>query len=151
MSPPSSSIVPTPVGLILLAHGARDPAWSAPFEAVAERLAAAQPGHLIRLAFLELMAPSMAEAGDALVQAGCHEVRVLPLFLGAGGHVRKDLPAQMTALAARHGSVQWALMPAAGPSDELIQALATWGARMAGEPLAAAALAVPPSPIGQQT
>jgi len=30
-------------GLVLLAHGARDPAWAAPFEAIARRVRALWP------------------------------------------------------------------------------------------------------------
>ena len=35
-----------------------------------------------------------------LVAAGCRAVDVVPLFLGAGGHVRKDIPVLMAQLQA---------------------------------------------------
>ena len=47
-----------PTGLILFAHGARDAAWAAPFEAVAARARAQRPAWLVALAYLELMAPN---------------------------------------------------------------------------------------------
>ena len=75
-------------GLLLFAHGARDPRWALPFEAIVQRIAARAPGLPVRLAFLEFMAPTLPEAGDALVAQGCDEIEVVPLFLGAGGHVR---------------------------------------------------------------
>ncbi|MFY7857790.1 MAG: sirohydrochlorin chelatase, partial [Rubrivivax sp.] len=53
-------------GLILFAHGARDPRWSAPFEAVAAQVRAQRPGLSVRLAFLEFMSPSLPEAAAAL-------------------------------------------------------------------------------------
>ena len=56
-------------GLILFAHGARDSRWAAPFEAVAARVRAAAPGAEVRLAYLELMTPSLPEAGAALSPA----------------------------------------------------------------------------------
>jgi len=118
----------TPHGILLFAHGARDPAWAQPFQAAAERLrqraAAAQGDTTVSLAFLEFMSPTLPEAGDALADAGCRQVTVVPLFLGAGGHVRKDLPALMAELAARHPGVQWRLSPAVGETELLIQALA---------------------------
>ena len=49
-------------GLILFAHGARDPRWAAPFEAVARRIRERRPQLQLQLAYLELMAPSLAEA-----------------------------------------------------------------------------------------
>ena len=111
-------------GLILFAHGARDPRWAEPFEQVAERVRAQRPGVAVALAYLELMAPDLDAAGEALAQAGCREVAVLPLFLGAGGHVRKDLPERLQRLRAAHPEVRWALQRAAGESPRLVEALA---------------------------
>ncbi|RZI81748.1 MAG: cobalamin biosynthesis protein CbiX [Rubrivivax sp.] len=114
-------------GILLFAHGARDPAWARPFQAAAERLRQRVPSSgntVVSLAFLEFMSPTLPEAGDQLAAQGCQHVTVVPLFLGAGGHVRKDLPLLMTELAAKHPGVQWRLSQAVGETDLLIQALA---------------------------
>jgi sirohydrochlorin cobaltochelatase len=111
-------------GLILFAHGARDPRWAEPFEAVAARVRAARPGLKVRLAFLELMQPSLGDAGSALVAEGCGTIQVLPLFLGAGGHVRKDLPVLVDALRAANPGVTVTLHPAAGELPGVHAALA---------------------------
>src|SRR5689334_13899965 len=111
-------------GLILFAHGARDPRWAEPFERVAALVRASRPSVSVSLAFLEFMTPDLDAAGSSLVASGCTEVAILPLFLGAGGHVRKDLPARVEKLRADHPSVQWKLRPAAGESDVLADALA---------------------------
>lgn len=113
-------------GILLFAHGARDPAWSRPFDAVARALAkrAQDQGHVVALAFLEFMAPDLLEAGAALAAQGCGSVSVVPLFLGAGGHVRKDLPLLMAQLAERHPSVQWQLRPAVGETEQMVQGMA---------------------------
>jgi len=112
-------------GMLLFAHGARDPAWAAPFEAVAERLRRLRPELQVRLAFLEFMAPTMAQAGAALAAAGCVRVEVVPLFLGAGGHVRKDVPQQMQQLQAAHPAVRFALHAAIGEHPDVIAAMAS--------------------------
>ncbi|CAH0355007.1 sirohydrochlorin chelatase [Aquabacterium sp. CECT 9606] len=114
-------------GILLFAHGARDPNWARPFEAAADRLRERVAGSAhaeVRLAFLEFMVPNLHEAGASLAHAGCQQVTVVPLFLGAGGHVRKDLPLLMTELAEKHPQVQWTLSRAVGETDLLIQALA---------------------------
>jgi sirohydrochlorin cobaltochelatase len=111
-------------GLLLFAHGARDPAWARPFEAVAARARGSFPELVVELAFLEFMAPDLPEAGDRLVAAGCGAVRVVPLFLGAGGHVRRDLPVLMSALRDSHPEVDWSLEPAVGEADAVIAAMA---------------------------
>jgi sirohydrochlorin cobaltochelatase len=113
-------------GLILFAHGARDPRWAEPFERTARRLRALHPDGPVALAYLEFMAPDLARCGAELVAAGCTEVSVLPVFLGAGGHVRKDLPERVATLRAEHPGVQWRLHTAAGESDTLVEALAQW-------------------------
>jgi sirohydrochlorin cobaltochelatase len=111
-------------GLILFAHGARDPRWAAPFEAVATRVRALRPGLLVHNAYLEFMAPTLPDAGDALAAAGCSQVDVLPLFLGAGGHVRRDLPLLIEALRLRHPGTTWTLHTAVGETPALIEAMA---------------------------
>ena len=79
-------------GILLFAHGARDPAWAKPFEAVAHVLKQRAQGQEIRLAFLEFMSPNIMEAGIDLIDQGCKDITVVPLFLGAGGTFAKTFP-----------------------------------------------------------
>ena len=111
-------------GLLLFAHGARDPEWARPFEAVAQAVRAQRPGTPLRLAYLEFMQPGITQAATELVQAGCQAVEVLPLFLGAGGHVRKDLPRLLDELRAAHPGVRFELHPAVGELSTVVQAMA---------------------------
>lgn len=113
-----------PPGLILFAHGSRNADWAAPFEAVAQRVRAARPDARVRLAFLELMAPDLAAAAAELAAAGCTRIAVVPLFLGTGGHVRRDLPKLVDGLRAAHPGVAFTLHGAAGETDLVIDALA---------------------------
>jgi sirohydrochlorin cobaltochelatase len=121
-------------GLILFAHGARDPRWATPFEAVAARVRQARPGVPVRLAFLEFMTPALPEAGAELAAAGCTRVEVLPMFLGAGGHVRRDLPLLMDALRAAHPGVSFTLHTAVGEDERVIATMAGVAALALGEP-----------------
>lgn len=114
----------TKTGLILFAHGARDPRWSEPFAAVAARVRALRPGLMVELAFLELMTPDLAGAAAVLVAGGCGQVQVVPLFLGTGGHVRRDLPLLVDGLRVAHPRVDFRLQAAVGESDAVIAAMA---------------------------
>jgi sirohydrochlorin cobaltochelatase len=128
------------IGILLFAHGARDPNWALPFQAVAARVRQARAADAlppeVELAFLEFMSPDILAAGDTLVARGCTEVAVVPLFLGAGGHVRKDLPRLLAELSERHAGVSWRLCPAVGETDILIQGMADAAWALAQAPTA---------------
>jgi sirohydrochlorin cobaltochelatase len=110
--------------LVLFAHGARDPRWAEPFEAVAARIRAAAPRLPVALAFLELMAPTLEAAVARLVAEGAIDVAVVPLFLGTGGHLRQDLPPLVEALRSAHPGVAIRLHPAIGEHAIVAEAMA---------------------------
>ena len=112
-------------GLLLIAHGARDPTWATPFQEVVRRIQRSQPELQVVLSFLEFMSPGIEEAGHALVAAGCNEVHVVPMFLGASGHVRRDVPPLIERLGLHYGDkVVWRQHVALGEADAVMQAMA---------------------------
>jgi sirohydrochlorin cobaltochelatase len=111
-------------GVLLFAHGARDPQWAAPFKAIAAQLQAQAPELHVALAFLELMEPGLDTAAAQLAAAGCTEVTVVPLFLGSGGHVRQDLPRLVAQVAQQHPQVRFRRTAAIGETDAVIRAIA---------------------------
>jgi sirohydrochlorin cobaltochelatase len=113
-----------PHALVLFAHGARDPAWARPFEAIAVAMRAQAGDCRVVLAFLELMQPSLAEAVGGLHAQGAQRITVVPVFLGAGGHVRKDLPGLIEGLRTAHPGLQIDATSAIGESPAIIRAIA---------------------------
>ena len=111
-------------GIVLFAHGSRDPEWARPFEAISSAVAHKLPGALVRLAYLEKMRPTLAEAVAGLAAAGVRSIRVVPVFLGAGGHVRDDLPNLVSGLAAAHPDVALLLENPIGEQPAVIDAIA---------------------------
>ena len=107
-------------GLVLFAHGARDPRWREPFERLARKVEAARPDLAVGLAFLEIMRPDLSAATDDLVARGCRSLRVVPVFLGQGGHVREDLPAVVDAVRKRHPGLSIELREAIGEDDAVL-------------------------------
>ncbi|MGH8688764.1 MAG: sirohydrochlorin chelatase [Burkholderiales bacterium] len=107
--------------LVLFAHGSRDPQWSRPFEALREALAGRFD---VELAYLELMAPGLEEAVARLAARGAKRVRVVPVFLGQGAHLARDLPALAAAAGARHPGIALELEPPVGEQPAVIAALA---------------------------
>jgi len=110
--------------LILFAHGARDPLWRAPLDALRARMSAALPDSDVSVAFLEFMEPGLGQAIDAAVARGADRIEVAPVFWAAGGHLRQDVPVLLDAARARHPGVEIGLWPALGESDEVLDAVA---------------------------
>ncbi|WP_213954854.1 MULTISPECIES: sirohydrochlorin chelatase [unclassified Variovorax] len=111
-------------GIVLFAHGSRDARWREPIEAVALRVAERHPEALVRCAYLELVAPDLTTAVAQLVGLGATSVRVVPLFLGIGKHLREDLPKLMAQCADTHREVIFTLQKAIGEESEVIDLLA---------------------------
>jgi len=112
--------------LILFAHGAREAGWAEPFEQLAAKVRAVTPGHQVRLAFLELMHPDLAEAAAELVRGGATTISVVPIFLGSGGHIRRDLPTLIEQLRGRHPGVAFDSATPAGEDSAVLDAIAAY-------------------------
>ena len=112
--------------LILFAHGARDPRWAAPFERLQQIAQAQLPDVAVRLAFLELMNPRLPETVAELIGAGCTQVTVVPVFLGQGGHVLRDLPLIVEQLHADHPQLQVNVADAVGENPQVLAAIASY-------------------------
>lgn len=111
-------------GVIVFAHGSRDPLWRQPVEKVAQAIGDRQADVLARCAYLELCEPSLSEAAAELVGLGVNTIRVLPLFFGMGKHAREDLPQLMADLRQAYPHTTFQLLPTAGENPRLLRVLA---------------------------
>lgn len=120
-------------GIILFGHGARDAGWAEPFERLAAKLRGLAGSRTrVDLAFLELMTPDLPTAIAAQVAAGCTDVTVVPVFVGIGGHIRRDLPAIVDRCRAAHGGVEIRCAAPVGEDDAVLDALAAYCLRQTG-------------------
>lgn len=116
-------------GLILFAHGARDLGWAEPFELLAAKVRGRAPGQSVRLAFLESMQPDLSHAAAELIGSGVTAIRIVPVFLGRGGHLRRDVPALVEELRALHPGIAIDCAPPAGEDEGVLDALAAYCAQ----------------------
>ena len=112
------------LGIVLFAHGSRDPQWHRPMLAVAERIGQIQPNVTVQCAYLELTPPSLPEAVQTLAAEGVRDVRVVPMFLGVGKHAREDLPLLLATLRQTHPELRIECQPAVGERTAVIDLLA---------------------------
>lgn len=110
--------------LVLFAHGARDSRWAQPFLKMQAIAQSSLPDAIVALAFLELMEPRLPEVVSELADGGCTEISVVPVFLGQGGHVLRDLPPMIESLRAQYPSLHLQVHDAVGESPEVLQAIA---------------------------
>jgi sirohydrochlorin cobaltochelatase len=108
-------------GIVLVAHGSRDPQWARPFERIAAAVAQKLPAVCVGLAFLE-HGRSIEETVAAVAARGAASIRVVPVFLGEGAHVKEDLP-RLVHAAARPG-VSLVLDRAIGEQPHVVEAIA---------------------------
>ena len=113
-------------GIILFAHGARDPNWARPLERLKRMLGERMPDALIENAFLEHMKPTLEEAASELISRGANELSVVPVFIAQGGHLREDLPRRVEALAKKHPDLPVRIAPPIGEVDTILSAITGW-------------------------
>lgn len=106
--------------IILLAHGSSDKRWCETFEQLAEPTLSSVEN--ARVAYMELAEPSM----DTIIKEGMAEgsthFTIVPLFLAAGRHLRKDVPAMIEELEKSYGATIH-LAPPIGENPLLGQAI----------------------------
>lgn len=112
--------------VILFAHGARDPEWANPCKQIQARIEMAHPEWVIRLAFLEFMAPDLPTTVADLAAQNLQHITVIPLFLAQGGHLRHDLPKIIERLRQTHSGLTIELTEPVGEVDAVQQAIADW-------------------------
>lgn len=111
-------------GVIVFAHGSRDPLWRQPVEQIAQAIGNRQAGVVARCAYLELCEPSLTAVAAELAAQGVTTIRVLPLFFGMGKHAREDLPQLMANLRQTYPHITFLLLPTAGENPQLLRVLA---------------------------
>jgi sirohydrochlorin ferrochelatase len=116
--------------LLLIAHGSRQPAANADLFDLAENLQT-RGWELVEAAFLELAEPDIDEGARRCVARGAQRVVLMPYFLAAGTHVRRDLAAARDRLAARFDGIDFRLAEPLGPHP-LLSDLVDRRARDAG-------------------
>ena len=112
--------------LILFAHGARAASWAAPFERLCALTQARMPGVHVSLAFLELMEPRLPEHVAALAAGGATGITIVPVFLGQGGHLLRDLPLMVEQLHASHPQLHIEVAGAVGEDPGVLEAMTNY-------------------------
>lgn len=112
--------------LVLFAHGARAASWAAPFEKLRGLTQERMPEVPVSLAFLELMEPRLPAHVAALAAQGATGVTIVPVFLGQGGHLLRDLPLMVEQLRADHPQLAIEVAGAVGEDPAVLEAMTNY-------------------------
>jgi sirohydrochlorin cobaltochelatase len=139
-----SHTIHSPHGIILFAHGSRDPLWRGPIEAVAQRIRTDHSSLPVTCAYLELCEPSLPDAAALMITQLADaasliahtensattndskrlKIRIVPMFLGMGKHAREDLPELAETLRSAHPLVTFEITATVGEDERLTALLA---------------------------
>ena len=93
-------------GIVVFAHGSSVESANDAVRSVVASLGRSGRYELVETAFLELAAPTLAEAVDRLVARGAARIVVIPYFLTLGIHLQRDLPRIVSGISSVHKGVE---------------------------------------------
>jgi sirohydrochlorin ferrochelatase len=109
--------------LLLIAHGSRQEEANADLRHIAAGLRE-RGWAIVEASYLELAEPSIVEAGVRCVEQRAERVILVPYFLSAGVHVRRDLAEARAKLAERFAAVDFRLAEPLGRHPLLLDVVA---------------------------
>lgn len=109
-------------GLLLLAHGSKDPEWLTSLKMIEDFARREFAGPTV-LCYLESATPRVEQGVLELVFAGVRHIAVAPLFLAAGSHVKVDIPNLIRAERDRHPGVDFLILPTIGQLPQVQRAI----------------------------
>jgi sirohydrochlorin cobaltochelatase len=116
--------------LVLLAHGSKNSHWKKPFEKLACDLKREVGEDKVFLCFMEhatpgyrVGQPSMGQVVKELADSGMRHLRILPLFMASGNHLREDIPTEVAAAQAESPQLSIELLPPIGEHPLFLELL----------------------------
>jgi sirohydrochlorin ferrochelatase len=110
--------------LLLIAHGSRQEEANADLYHVVAEMRGRGRYPIVEASFLELAEPDIEQGGARCVDQGADRVVLVPYFLSAGVHVRRDLAEACRRLRARHPQVVFRLAEPLGRHPLLVEVVA---------------------------
>lgn len=84
------------------------------------------------ISFLELTEPSIDEGFRRCIERGATEITVVPIFLLAAGHIKKDIPEALSSLRGRFPNVQINVRNPLGVQERILDAISELVHEVAG-------------------
>lgn len=82
-------------GVVLLGHGSRKEEANEEIRELGRMLEEKFDNFSCQVAFLSFGDPELSKAVEKLVGDGVEQITIMPVFLTAGNHIKKDIPAKV--------------------------------------------------------
>jgi sirohydrochlorin ferrochelatase len=107
-------------GILIIDHGSMKEEANHMLECVGELVQRmAGDGVIVRVAHMELAAPTIADGFAACVAAGATEIVAFPYMLSPGKHSTRDIPRMVAEIAAEHPGIPVHVTTAFGVNEQL--------------------------------
>jgi len=118
--------------ILYIGHGTRSKKGSEEVKDFIQRVMGKINVPIQEISFLELTQPSIEEGFEKCVNRGATQITVIPLFLLAAGHIKKDIPQTIASLQARYPYVEVKVKDPFGVQEAILDAMAELVSAAAG-------------------
>jgi sirohydrochlorin ferrochelatase len=119
--------------ILYIGHGTRSKKGAVEIRAFMERVKARIDVPIQELSFLELTEPLIEEGFETCVERGATEIDVVPLFLLAAGHIKRDIPEALSPIIAKYPTIPVKIKNPFGVQDVILDGVAELIRDAAGE------------------
>ena len=107
-------------GILIIDHGSMKEEANHMLECVGELVQRmAGEGVVVRVAHMELAAPTIADGFEACIAAGATEIVAFPYMLSPGKHSTRDIPRMVGEISAAHPGIPVRVTTAFGVNEQL--------------------------------
>jgi sirohydrochlorin cobaltochelatase len=111
--------------IVLCAHGSADDRWRQPLVELRDRLLARDSRRDVTLAYLRRGEPTLEQALRDCAARGARRALVVPVLMSSGGHLLRDVPEAIAAVAAALPELEVRCSGALGEEPEVLEAMAS--------------------------
>lgn len=119
--------------ILFIGHGTRSKKGAVEIRAFIDKVMERMDVPIQELSFLELTEPLIEEGFEKCVEQGATEIDVVPLFLLAAGHIKRDIPGALSPLMAKYPTIPVKIKNPFGVQEVILDAVAELIKDSAGE------------------
>jgi sirohydrochlorin ferrochelatase len=123
--------------ILYIGHGTRSKKGAVEIKAFINKVKERIDVPIQEVSFLELTEPLIEEGFETCVEQGATEIDVVPLFLLAAGHIKRDIPEALSPLIAKYPTIPVKIKNPFGVQEVILDAVAELIKDSAGEVLSA--------------